>query len=104
MTYVINFKGVKCMQGTDRRGPMNAGPMTGRGLGYCTGARPARYGTSRGMGPGLGLACRRGFGRAYGMGYEFDEANQPTDKDILEEQKAILQERLEAIEKELEDM
>ena len=54
MTYVINYLEVNNMPGRDRTGPIGAGPMTGRGLGFCTGT---------GLGMGLGLGCRRGFRR-----------------------------------------
>ena len=41
------------------RGPMGLGPMTGRGLGYCSG----------GVAPGYGnLAARRGYGMFQGRG------------------------------------
>jgi len=41
------------------RGPMGLGPMTGRGLGYCSG----------GVAPGYGnLAARRGYGMSQGRG------------------------------------
>ncbi|NLY87855.1 MAG: DUF5320 domain-containing protein [Clostridiales bacterium] len=66
----------------DGTGPKGAGSMTGRGL-------------------GLGLACRRGFGRGFGRGLE---ASSQTQKELLSEQKTILQERLEAIDKELENL
>ncbi|MFW5885772.1 MAG: DUF5320 domain-containing protein [Halanaerobium sp.] len=66
----------------DRRGPEGRGPMTGRGLGYCSGndqpgfaADAAPQGAGRGLrngagrGPGFGRGCRSVRGR--GMGYGF---------------------------------
>ncbi|MDG6222249.1 MAG: DUF5320 domain-containing protein [Candidatus Bathyarchaeota archaeon] len=54
----------------DRTGPEGAGPMTGRGAGYCAGyslpgyANPAGgYGRGLGRGRGYGRGWRRGFGR-----------------------------------------
>jgi len=48
----------------DGTGPMGMGPMTGRGLGYCTGrAAPGNVNYGCGMGFGRG----RGFRRMYGM-------------------------------------
>ena len=50
----------------DRTGPMGAGPMTGRGLGYCAGypapgyATPG-YGYGRGAGYGGGRGWRHGY-------------------------------------------
>ena len=69
----------------DRRGPEGAGPMTGRGLGYCSGndqpgfaADAAPQGAARGFrngaGRGPGFGRGRGFaraGRGCGMGYGF---------------------------------
>lgn len=45
------------MPGFDGTGPMGGGPMTGRGMGYCSGARPAA-----GAGFGYGRGGRFGFG------------------------------------------
>jgi hypothetical protein len=48
------------MPGGDRTGPEGWGPMTGRGMGYCTGnnspgyTRPGYRGRGRGFGGGLG--------------------------------------------------
>lgn len=60
----------------DRRGPEGAGPMSGRGLGYCAGneqpgfrADAAPQGAGRGFrngagrGPGFGCGQKRGRGR-----------------------------------------
>jgi len=64
------------MPGRDARGPMGEGPMTGRGLGNCSGDRardgqPAGYfGFRRGLGRGLGRGMGRGFvGRGRGFGF-----------------------------------
>ena len=57
----------------DGTGPNGAGPMTGRGAGYCAGysvpgyANPAVGGGYRGFGRGRGWG--RGFGRGYGRGF-----------------------------------
>jgi hypothetical protein len=61
--------------------------------------RAAKYGAGLGMGLGLGFACRRGFGR----GFE-DLASSKTQKELLREQKTRLQDRLEAIDKQLESL
>src|SRR3989339_948065 len=46
-------------------GPMGAGPMSGRGAGYCAGnGVPGFINRIPGMGNGMG----RGFGRGFGMG------------------------------------
>jgi hypothetical protein len=104
LTYVINYLEVNRMPGRDGTGPIGAGPMTGRGLGFCTGADAARYGTGRGLGLGLGLACRRGFGRWFSRDLAIDEAIPKTQKELLQNQKAILEKRLEAIDKQLENL
>ena len=84
----------------DGTGPMGAGSMTGRGLGLCTGANAVKYGAGLGMGLGLGLACRRGFGR----GFAVNQTSSKTQKELLNEQKAMLQDRLEVIEKQMENL
>lgn len=86
----------------DGTGPMGAGSMTGRGLGLCTGASAVKYGA--GLGMGLGLACRRGFGRGFGRGFAGNAASSKTQKELLSEQKTLLQERLDVIDKQLENL
>ncbi|NLC44240.1 MAG: DUF5320 domain-containing protein [Clostridiales bacterium] len=84
----------------DGTGPMGAGSITGRGLGFCTGANAVRYGAGIGMGLGLGRACRRGFGRASAI----NETSSKTQKELLNEQKTMLQDRLEVIDLQLENL
>jgi len=43
----------------DRTGPTGAGPMTGRGAGFCAGFNAAGFQTAGG---GFGRGCGRGFG------------------------------------------
>ena len=88
----------------DGTGPMGGGSMTGRGLGLCTGANAVKYGAGLGMGLGLGLACRRGFGRGFGRGSAINRISTKTQKERLNEQKAMLQDRLEVIEKQMENL
>ena len=92
------------MPGRNGIGPMGVGSMTGRGLGVCTGANAVVYGSGRGMGFCRGLACRRGFGRGSGRGFAFNQTSSKTQKELLNEQKTMLQDRLEVIEKQLENL
>lgn len=78
----------------DGTGPIGAGPMTGRGLGWCTGVNAGWYGA----GFGLGRACRRGFGRWFGGGGYVN-----TPKEMLEMQKEMLQNSLNTINKQLQN-
>ncbi|MBN2667010.1 MAG: DUF5320 domain-containing protein [Bacteroidales bacterium] len=68
------------MPGGDRSGPMGQGPVTGRGLGFCTGyesagfTKGAGYGSGRRFGMGRGMRFGmggggRGFGRFGAFGY-----------------------------------
>ena len=84
----------------DGTGPMGAGSMTGRGLGLCAGVNAVKYGAGFGMGLGQGFARRRGFGR----GFAFNHASSKTQKELLNEQRAVLQDRLEVIDKQLENL
>jgi hypothetical protein len=104
MAYVNNYKEVNSMPRRDGTGPMGAGSMTGRGLGFCTGANAVKYGAGPGMGLGLGLARRRGFGRGFGRGFAINQTSSKTQKELLNEQKTMLQDQLEAIDKQLEDL
>jgi len=104
MAYVNNLKEVNSMPGRDGTGPMSAGSMTGRGLGICTGADAITDGVGLGTRLRFGLACRRGFGRGFGRGFVVSQASSKTQKELLNEQKTMLQARLEAIDKQLEDL
>ncbi|GLI18439.1 hypothetical protein TSYNTROOL_00170 [Tepidanaerobacter syntrophicus] len=88
----------------DGTSPMGVGSMTGRGLGICTGANAVKYGAGLGNGLGLGAACRRGFGRGFGRGFAVNQTSSKTQKELLGEQKTILQNRLNVIDKQLENL
>jgi len=97
------------MPGRDGTGPMGTGPMTGRGFGGCFAGAGKGMGFGRGMGFGFargmghGIFCRRGYGRFF-ADYGTDE--QPfavSDKEILAEQKKILEAQLDAINKKMQE-
>ena len=108
MTYVKNYKEVNGMPGRDGTDPIGACSMTGRGLGLCTEADAVKYGAGLGMGLGQGLACRRGFGggfgRGFGRGFVVNRTSSKTQKELLQEQKDMLQNRLEVFDKQLENL
>ena len=54
------------MPGGDRTGPMGQGPVTGRGLGFCTGYESAGF--TKGAGYGSGRRFGMGRGMRYGRG------------------------------------
>ena len=54
------------MPGGNRTGPRGQGPMTGRGLGYCTGYDSPGFTADQGYGFGRGYGR---FGRGRGRGY-----------------------------------
>lgn len=92
------------MPGGDGTGPMGRGPLTGRGLGYCAGGYP-RYGLGRragfgARGYGLGLGYRRGY-RAY---YPVEPVDPRTERELLEEERAVLENRLKMVSRELEGL
>lgn len=80
----------------DGTGPMGLGSMTGRGLGSCTGAN--------GLGSGLGLSGRRGFGRGFGRGVAVNQSSSKTQEALLQEQRDLLKSQLSAIDKQLENL
>lgn len=78
------------MPNRDGTGPMGQGAFTGRGLGECvSGSRPI-YGRGLGLGFGRGSNCRRA-----------NNAINTSSKVLLSEKKAILEARIEAINKQL---
>ncbi|MFO7883227.1 MAG: DUF5320 domain-containing protein [Desulfobacteraceae bacterium] len=96
------------MPGFNQRGPMNQGPMTGRGMGVCTGNRTA--GITENSVP-LEFGMRRGMGRqaGFGRGRRVSPWNmppaRPTDtparpidtKDDLEQRAQALESELKAV-------
>ncbi|KPU43479.1 hypothetical protein OXPF_29200 [Oxobacter pfennigii] len=86
----------------DGTGPRGAGSMTGRGLGPCIGANIVRYRADSGV--ELGLACRYGFAGGSGRGFAVNQPSFKIQKEKLKHQKNILQNRLEAIDKQLENL
>ena len=58
------------MPGGDKTGPWGAGPMTGRGVGFCAGYDvPGYMNPTYGQGFGWGRGWGHGFGRGFGMGF-----------------------------------
>ncbi|MGI6361560.1 MAG: DUF5320 domain-containing protein [Bacillota bacterium] len=92
----------------DGTGPMCNESGNWRGLGLCADGNAARRGVDSERGLGLGFARRQGHGhgcgRGLGRGFAFDQDSPKTQKESLYEQKAMLQKRLEVIEKRLKDL
>ena len=116
------------MPGGDRTGPVGAGPMTGRGAGYCAGYSapgyvnpvPGRgafgFGRSRGKGFGAGL---RGIGRGFGWRwaanpYEYGDSYMVSpfmgrvapqqETDMLKAQAKVLQDEIGAINERIKEL
>ncbi|NLH01345.1 MAG: DUF5320 domain-containing protein [Clostridiales bacterium] len=79
----------------DGTGPMGAGPISGSGLGLCKYADDIKSGQKLGL--GLGFACRCGFGR----GFASNQRSFKTKKELLMEQRNVLKNRLDIIDKQL---
>lgn len=99
----------------DRTGPMGAGPMTGRRMGYCAGYDAPGYvnagygrGYGRGFGRGLGRGYRRGFGmgfgRGFGRGFVYDAPSKEEIKGYINEEIKILKGQLDSLEKRLKEL
>ncbi|HHU91418.1 MAG TPA: DUF5320 domain-containing protein [Clostridiaceae bacterium] len=88
------------MPGRDGTGPVGAGSMTGRGLGFCNDAKTVNPGRRPGM--RLRPACRRGFGRGYGMNFGVNDVN--SKKELLQNQKSMLQNQINLIDKQLKNL
>ncbi|MDD4988786.1 MAG: DUF5320 domain-containing protein [Candidatus Izemoplasmatales bacterium] len=90
------------MPARNQTGPTGYGPMTGRGMGFCTGVNAPypRYGNVA-----WGYGRRMGFGRRMGNGPFFYGAmpiQYLSSMDSLAAEKEMLKQRLDSIEKELE--
>ncbi|NLY71548.1 MAG: DUF5320 domain-containing protein [Clostridiales bacterium] len=91
----------------DGTGPMGDGPMTGRGLGFCSGSDVLKYGAGLGLGLGLGLAQKFGIGRGLGRGVRTSRLTSKTRKEkieMLKKEREILQKRLKDIDKQLKKL
>ena len=64
----------------DGTGPTGAGPITGRGLGPCIGARIIRHGAGFGVRLGRRLLRGRGFAGGYRRGFSIDRNPTRTQK------------------------
>ena len=64
------------MPGGDRTGPFGAGPVTGRGAGFCAGYNMPGYMNARG-GRGFGTGRGRGMGMGRGHRYMYYATGQP---------------------------
>ena len=85
------------MPGKDGTGVMGHGAKSGRGLGNCTGANAVRKGT--GLGLGLGQGYRRGI-----PNFDADPTVAETQKELRQEQKKLLERKLDSISKQLESL
>jgi hypothetical protein len=102
------------MPGRNKTGPNAAGPMTGRGLGLCTGYDRSwnigyygRSGFHHGYGPGRGHAYGRGMGYRHGQVFDhyYGVAGQKlSEEEILENEVKFLKEQLTSAEKQLSDL
>lgn len=86
-----NKKEMGLMPRRDGTGPMGMGPMTGRRRGPCGVAKAA--GTIGGLGLGLGL----------GLGRMRNVSSPQEEKELLKEEKAALENRLNQINDQLND-
>ena len=94
------------MPGGDRTGPMGAGPMTGRRLGYCTGGKGTapRLGRFGGAGYGRGYyGCGRGPGRGFGRGFGYSDIAYPDFDDRYIDKEKMLKDQVDFLEEELKN-
>jgi hypothetical protein len=96
------------MPGYNRTGPMGNGPMTGRGMGSCTGIRYNRAFCGRGMGRSANLGAGFGRGRSLGfnqnINYDVKPITPEEEKEVLNDQKEFLKSQLSDIDKQLEEL
>lgn len=95
----------------DGTGPMGDGPMSGWGMGPCGAEGRPMFGRRfRRPGYGMRRGYRRGFfgggpgrGYGYGYGYGWTPEDEMSEREMLEEEREILTERLDLIAKQLEE-
>ncbi|MBA4603074.1 DUF5320 domain-containing protein [Thermoactinomyces mirandus] len=90
------------MPGKDGTGPMGFGSMTGRGHGRCEWAIKTGNGTGLGRRKGFGL--RHGSGHRLGKYSKWDMFSPETKRKLLQKQKELFQKRIEAVDKQLENL
>lgn len=98
----------------DGTGPMGMGRMTGRGMGYCTGAATPGYANSVGFGGSFG--CGRGFRRTFNVtglpgwsrsGYTVNTGiydPEISEKEILSNQVKFLEKQLQQAKKRISSL
>ncbi|MFP4046052.1 MAG: DUF5320 domain-containing protein [Candidatus Aenigmatarchaeota archaeon] len=92
----------------DGTGPEGRGPMTGRGLGYCTGYETPGFTKGRPRGCGFGRGRRR-FYRGRGPVRPAYPAPRPITNEedevaVLEEEKKAIQREMNELKKDLEEI
>jgi len=88
----------------DGTGPAGAGPMSGRGAGYCAGFDVAGFGCNRGFGNGMGLGRgRRNFGNSAQMQPRSAPLPADVSNELLQRQAEALQNQLDAIKRRLDE-
>jgi hypothetical protein len=94
----------------DRTGPAGAGPMTGRGAGFCAGYGAPGYanpGPRCGLGFGGGRGWRHWFhatGLPRWMRFAGRQVNADAEKQALKNQAQALQDELDAVKTQLSEM
>ncbi len=91
----------------DGTGPMGDGPMSGWGMGPCGAEGRPMFGRRfRRPSYGMRRGYRRGFfggGPGRGYGYGWTPEDEMSEREMLEEEREILTERLDLIAKQLEE-
>jgi hypothetical protein len=96
------------MPGLNQKGPMNEGPMTGRGRGLCNRTEDRQGFVERGgagLGRRMGRCGSQGMGRRVGFGQQYSQTNNrgEGDKRSLYSQIEMLEAELAAIKNQLEN-
>lgn len=93
------------MPGGDRTGPMGAGPMSGRGAGFCAGNGTPGY-SNRGFGRGMGRG-QMGMGGRFRNGWQGMPVTQPNpaqERQMLEQEASYLKQHMEQIQARLDQL
>ena len=92
------------MPGQDRTGPAGQGPLTGRGLGPCTGGVERKFGFRCGYGRGFGRGFAWRARALQNLPIQPQVITETEEKQILEEELKVMKENMKEIETRLKEL
>lgn len=93
------------MSARNGAGPQGAGPLTGRGMGFCIDKSAANFSGEQSFNRGFGQGRGRGLGRGFGFRAQQAWNNMPisNNKEMLQQQVVLLEQELQSVKQQIED-